>query len=219
MGELTASLAHEIRQPIAAAMTNAKTCLRWLGRDEPDIVEGREAAARMVKDVTRAADIISSISVLFKKGALPREVVDVNQLILEMIGMLRSEVNRHSISIRTDLDTDLPRVTAERVQVQQLLMNLMLNGIDAMKNVSSERELTISSRAVADGVVISVSDTGAGLGPDPVDQIFNAFFTTKDQGIGMGLTISRSIVESHGGRLWASRSAGRGATFQFSLPG
>src|SRR5207245_11733388 len=147
IGERTASLAHEIRQPIAAAMTNAKTCLRWLGRADPDVEEGREAAGRVVKDVTRAADIISSISVLFNKGALPRECVDVNELIREMIGMLRSEANRHSISIRTELDPDLPQVMAERVQLQQVFMNLMLNGIDAMKETSGAKELTIKSEA------------------------------------------------------------------------
>ena len=218
MGELTASLAHEIRQPIAAAVTDANTCLRWLGRADPDVEEGREAAGRMVKDVTRAADIISSIGVLFKKGAVPRELVDVNELIREMIGMLRSDAKRHSITMRTELDPDLPQVMAERVQLQQVFMNLMLNGIDAMKETSGPNELTIKSEADGTQLMISVSDTGAGLIPEHVDQIFDAFFTTKDHGIGMGLPISRSIVESHGGRLWVTANAERGATFQFSLP-
>ena len=218
MGELTASLAHEIRQPIAAAVTDANTCLRWLVRADPDLEEGREAARRVVTDVTRAADIITSIGVLFKKGAVPREIVDVNELIREMIGMLRSEAKRHSISMRTELDPDLPQVVAERVQLQQVLMNLMLNGIDAMKDTSGAHELTIKSAADDAHLVISVSDTGAGLLPEDVDQIFNAFFTTKDHGIGMGLPISRSIVESHGGRLWVTANSERGATFQFSLP-
>jgi PAS domain S-box-containing protein len=218
MGELTASLTHEIRQPIAAAMTNAKTCLRWLGRADPDVEEGREAAGRVVKDVTRAADIISSIGVLFKKGAVPRELVDVNELIREMIGMLRSEAKRHSICMRTALDPDLPQVTAERVQLQQVFMNLMLNGIDAMKDTAGANELTIKSEADNVQLMISVSDTGAGLLPEHVDQIFNAFFTTKEHGIGMGLPISRSIVESHGGRLWVTANSERGVTFQFSLP-
>jgi PAS domain S-box-containing protein len=218
MGELTASLAHEIRQPIAAAVTDAHTCLRWLVRADPDIEEGREAARRVVTDVTRAADIISSIGVLFKKGVVPRELVDVNELIREMIGMLRSEAKRHSISMRTELDPDRPQVMAERVQLQQVFMNLMLNGIDAMKDTSGANELTIKSEADNADLVISVSDTGAGLLPEHVDQIFNAFFTTKDHGIGMGLPISRSIVESHGGRLWVTANSERGATFQFSLP-
>jgi PAS domain S-box-containing protein len=218
MGELTASLAHEIRQPIAAAVTDASTCLRWLGRTDPDVEEGREAARRVVKDVTRAADIISSIGVLFKKGAVPRELVDVNELIREMIGMLRSEAQRHHISLRTALDPALPQVVAERVQLQQVFMNLMLNAIDAMKDTSGANELIIKSEADNAHLVISVSDTGAGLLPEHMDQIFNAFFTTKDHGLGMGLPISRSIVESHGGRLWVTANAKGGATFQFRLP-
>jgi PAS domain S-box-containing protein len=217
MGELTASLAHEIKQPIAAAITNAKTCLRWLGRDNPDLPEAREAAARMVKDVTRAADIISSISLLFKKGALQRESVDVNELIREMIVLLRSEANRYSISIRTELAEHLPKVLADRVQLQQVFMNLMLNGIDAMKEMSGGSELTIKSEADDGELMISVRDTGVGLPPEQADQIFRAFFTTKDNGTGMGLPISRSIVESHGGRLWAAGNSPRGASFYFTL--
>jgi len=218
MGELTASLAHEIRQPISAAVTNAKTCLRWLDRDDPDVAEAREAASRLVKDVTRAADIIGRISLLFKKGALQRELVDVNELIREMIVLLRSEASRYSISIRTELAEDLPKVMADRVQLQQVFMNLMLNGIDAMKDTSGESELTIKSKADDGQLLISVSDTGVGLPPEQVDQIFRAFFTTKDNGTGMGLPISRSIIESHGGRMWAAGASERGATFQFTLP-
>ena len=216
MGELTASLAHEIRQPIAAAGTDARTCLRWLRRDEPDVAEAREAASRVVGDVTRAADIISSISLLFKKGALQRELVDVNELIQEMVVLLRSEANRYSISIDTELAEDLPTVMADRVQLQQVLMNLMLNGIDAMKEGGGE--LTIKSEASDSQLLISVSDTGVGLPPEQAEQIFKAFFTTKDNGTGMGLPISRSIIESHGGRLWAADAPGRGAAFQFTLP-
>jgi PAS domain S-box-containing protein len=218
MGELTASLAHEIKQPIAAAVTDAKTCLRWLGRDEPDLAEAREAAARIIKDVTRASDIISSLSLLFKKGALQRELVDVNELIREMITLLRSEANRYSISIRIELAEDLPKVMADRVQLQQVFMNLMLNGIDAMKGTTDGGELTIKSE-VGDGqLLISVSDTGVGLPPEQAEEIFKAFFTTKDKGTGMGLPISRSIIESHGGRLWAASASGRGAAFHFTLP-
>jgi signal transduction histidine kinase len=218
MGELTASLAHEIRQPISAAVTNAKTCLRWLGRDEPDVAEGREAAIRIVKDVTRAAEIIGRISTLFKKGALQREVVDVNELIGEMIVLLRSEANRYLISIHTDLAEDLPKVMADRVQLQQVFMNLMLNGIDAMKETNGGSELTIKSETSDSQLLISVSDTGVGLPPQQGEEIFKAFFTTKDKGTGMGLPISRSIIESHGGLLWATGASGRGATFQFTLP-
>jgi PAS domain S-box-containing protein len=216
MGELTASLAHEIRQPISAAITNAKTCLRWLGRDEPDVAEACAAASRLVKDVTRAADIIGRISSLFKKGALQRELVDVNELIREMIVLLRSEASRYSISIRTELAEGLPKVMADRVQLQQVFMNLMLNGIDAMTETTGGGELTIKSEAGDAQLLISVSDTGVGLPPEQAEQIFKAFFTTKDNGTGMGLPISQSIIESHGGRLWAS--SGRGATFHFTLP-
>jgi PAS domain S-box-containing protein len=218
MGELTASLAHEIRQPISAALTNAKTCLRWLGCDAPDVPEAREAASRLVKDVTRAADIISSISVLFRKGALQREPVDVNELIREMIVLLRSEANRYSLAIRTELAEDLPKVMADRVQLQQVFMNLMLNGIEAMKETTGGSDLTIKSELDDAQLLISVSDTGVGLPPEQADQIFRAFFTTKDNGTGMGLPISRSIIESHGGRLWVARNSARGATFQFTLP-
>ncbi|PYT96914.1 MAG: hypothetical protein DMG38_21980 [Acidobacteria bacterium] len=218
MGELTASLAHEIRQPISAAVTNAKTCLRWLRRDEPDVAEACEAASRLVKDVMRAADIIGRITSLFKKGALQRDLVDVNELIREMIVLLRSEASRYSISIRSELAENLPKVMADRVQLQQVFMNLMLNAIDAMKEGSGGSELTIKSEAGDAQLLISVSDTGAGLPPEHAEQIFKAFFTTKDAGTGMGLPISRSIIESHGGRLWATGVPGSGATFQFTLP-
>ena len=218
MGELTASLAHDIRQPISAAVTNANTCLRWLSRDEPNVAEACEAASRLVKDVTRAANIIGRISSLFKKGANHRELVDVNELIREMIVLLRSEANRYSISIRTELSEDLPSIMADRVQLQQVFMNLMLNGIDAMKETSGKSELAIQSKTDDGQLLILVRDTGRGLTPEQTDQIFEAFFTTKDKGTGMGLPISRSIIESHGGRLWATAIAGNGATFQFTLP-
>ena len=218
MGELTASLAHEIRQPISAAVTNAKTCLRWLSRDEPDVAEACEAASRLVKDVTRAADIIGRISSLFKKDALQRELVDVNELIREMIVLLRSEASRFSISIRTELADGRPKVMADRVQLQQVLMNLMLNGIEAMVDMGTGGELTIKSQQGDNRqLLISVGDTGVGLAPEQAEQIFNAFFTTKPQGSGMGLPISRSIIESHGGHLWATSNSGPGATFQFTL--
>jgi signal transduction histidine kinase len=218
MGELTASLAHEIRQPITAAKIDAKTCLRWLERDFPDIERAREAASRIIKDVTLAADIISSISLLFKKGALQREFLDVNELIQEMIVLLRSEANRYSLSIHTELAENLPKVMADRVQLQQVFMNLMLNGIDAMKETTGGGELTIKSEPDDGQLLISVSDTGVGLPPEQAEQIFRAFFTTKDNGTGMGLPITRSIIESHGGRLWVTDTSGRGATFQFTLP-
>jgi PAS domain S-box-containing protein len=218
MSALTVSLAHEIKQPMAAAVTDAKTCLRWLGRDEPDLPEARDAAARVVKDVIRASDIISRIGLLFKKGASQRELLDVNEIIEEMIVLLRNEASRYSISIRKKLTNDLPEITADRVQLQQVLMNLMLNGIEAMKDLSPAGELTIDSRRENGQAVISVSDTGVGLPPERAHQIFDPFFTTKPEGTGMGLTISRSIVESQGGRLWATANPERGVTFHFTLP-
>jgi len=210
MGELTASLAHEIKQPIAAAVTDANTCLRWLGRDQPNLAEAREAVSRIIKDASRAADILSRVRLLFEKGTPQRELVDVNEVIREMIVLLRSDANRHSISIRIELAEDLPHAMADRIQLQQVFMNLMLNGIDAMKDVDGTREFTINSqRGKDEQLVITVADTGVGL-PPQADQIFNPFFTTKPHGTGMGLRISRSIVESHGGRLWAANNSARG---------
>jgi len=218
LGELTASLAHEVNQPIAAAVTNANTCLRWLTRERPDLEEAREAATRIVKDATRAAEIITRIRLLFKKGTAQRELVGVNEMVREMIVLLRGEATRHNVLIGTELATNLPQVMGDRVQLQQVLMNLMLNGIEAMKDVDGQRELLIKSqRAENKDVIVSVSDTGVGLPSQHADQIFNAFFTTKPQGTGMGLSISRSIVESHGGRLWADGNSPRGASFCFTL--
>jgi signal transduction histidine kinase len=183
------------------------------------LAEASEAASRIVTDATRAAEIIGRISLLFKKGGPQYELVDINELIREMIVLLRSEASRYSISILGELANDLPKMKADRVQLQQVLMNLMLNGIEAMKDMGTGGELTIKSQQDDNPqLLISVSDTGVGLEPEQAEQIFNAFFTTKRQGTGMGLPISRSIVESHGGRLWASPNPGQGATFQFALP-
>jgi len=219
MGELAASLAHEVNQPIAAAVTDANTCLRWLTREEPDLGEAREAASRMVRDVSRATEIISRIRSFFKKGALQREPVDVNEVIRGMIELLRSEAARYSIAMRTDLSENLPRIMGDRVQLQQVLMNLMINSIEAMKDMNGPRQLSIKTQSPEGAqLLVSVSDTGVGLPPQAADQIFNPFFTTKGNGTGMGLRISRSIVESHGGRLWAADNPPRGASFHLSLP-
>jgi C4-dicarboxylate-specific signal transduction histidine kinase len=218
VGELTASMAHEVNQPIAAAVTDANTCMRWLMRDHPDLEEARAAAMRVVKDATRASEIISRIRLLFNKGTPERELVDLNEIIGEMIFLLRSEAIRYNISVRTELAADLPHVMGDRVQLQQVLMNLMINGIDAMKDVDGARELAIKSqRAENEHLLVSVRDIGVGLPPQQADQIFNAFFTTKPHGTGMGLRISRSIVESHGGRLWAAANSPSGANFCFTL--
>jgi PAS domain S-box-containing protein len=219
MGELSASLAHEVKQPIAAAVTDANTCLRWLARDQPNLEEARAAAMRVVKDATRASEIVSRVRLLFRKGAPQRELVDINEIIREMILLLRSETLRYSIDVRTELAGELPRVKGDRVQLQQVMMNLMVNSIDAMREVDGTRELVIKSQPAENGhLMVSVSDTGVGLPPQQAEQIFNAFFTTKAGGTGMGLSISRSIVESHEGRLWADSNSTHGASFFFTLP-
>jgi NO-binding membrane sensor protein with MHYT domain/two-component sensor histidine kinase len=219
MGELTASLAHEVNQPIAAAVTNANACLRWLTSDPPNLEEARASALSIVKDGMRAAEIISRIRLLFEKGTPQRELVDVNEIIREMIVLLRGEVMRHSISVRAELAADLPQVMGDRVQLQQVMMNLITNSIDAMKDVDGTRVIAIKSqRAEHEQLMVCVSDTGVGLPPQQADQIFNAFFTTKPHGTGMGLSISRSIVESHSGRLWAVDNSSRGTSFHIILP-
>jgi signal transduction histidine kinase len=198
-------------------MTNAKTCIRWLKHDQPDVDEALEATSRIVNDGTRATEIIDRLRSLYKKSPPQRELVEVNEIIREMDELLRAEANQYAVSIRTDLAADLPKTTADRVQLQQVFMNLMLNAIEAMKDTGGE--LKIKTELGHQGsLLISVSDTGVGLPAENINQIFNAFFTTKPEGSGMGLAISRSIVESHGGRLWATGNDGRGATFQLTLP-
>jgi len=217
MGELAAALAHEIKQPITAAVTNAGACVRFLEMERPDILEAREAASGTVGCATRAAEIIDRVRALFKKTAPQWEPVNINELIREIALLLQNEIRRHSVAVHLGLAENLPEVMADRVQLQQVLMNLMLNAIEAMQGVRAHLE--INSQRTDDGqLLIAVSDTGLGLPTEKADQIFDAFFTTKPQGTGMGLAISRSIVESHGGRLWASSNSGRGATFRFTLP-
>ena len=218
LGELASSLAHEINQPIAAAITSAHAGLRWLTRNPPDLERARAAIVRIEKDGSRAAEIIQRLRTFCKTGIPPqRELVDINQVVGEMLVLLRDEASGHSISLRTELTPQLPQIVADRVQLQQVLMNLMLNGIEAMSDGGGE--LTIRSHRTENGyLLISVSDTGVGLPGEKVDLIFNAFYTTKPQGTGMGLAISRSIIEAHGGRLWATANEQRGATFHFTVP-
>ena len=217
MGELTASLAHEIKQPIGAAVTNAEACARLLDRDQPDLPEAREAALEMARDARRAAHIIDRVRSLYRKAPSQIDSVDVNELIQEMFLILYNEANRHSVSMSTDVAGGIPRILADRVQLQQVLMNLMLNGIQAMEETGGV--LTIKAQLdQIQGVLISVSDTGVGLPAENTEQIFNTFFTTKPAGSGMGLAISRSIIDSHGGRIWATPNGERGATFHFTLP-
>ncbi|MFP5226704.1 MAG: PAS domain-containing protein [Acidobacteriota bacterium] len=219
MGELTASLAHEVNQPITAAMTNARTCMRWLARDTPNIERAREAAARIVDVTDRAARIISRIRMQFRKGTPERQWIDLNEVILDIIALLGNEAGRYGVSISTELASALPPVLCDRIQLQQVLMNLAINGIEAMKNGENIRTLTFRSQQDAnDRVLISVTDTGPGLPPGAAEEVFSPFFTTKPEGTGMGLAISRSIVESHGGSLWATSNPDAGASFYFALP-
>jgi len=219
MGELTASLAHEVNQPIGAAVTDANTCLRWLNREHPDLEEARQAASRVVKDATRAAEVINRTRLLFKKGTPQSELVDMNEVVREMLALTVGDMSRRSIAVRLELAEDLPQITGDHVQLQQVLMNLMVNGIDAMKDSDGTRELAIHSQRADDHQVkVTISDTGMGLPPRHEDKIFHAFFTTKPNGTGMGLRISRSIIEAHGGRLWASDNSPRGACFHLTLP-
>ena len=217
LGELTVSLAHEINQPITGAITSAGACLRWLDREQPELERAREAIKHTMDDGKRAADIITRLKAFYRKDGSPqRELLYVNDVVSEMLVLLRREADQHSVAMRTELAAELPAVRADRVQLQQVLMNLMVNGIEAMGKAGGE--LLIRTATAKGELVVSVSDTGAGLSADKLEQIFSAFFTTKPAGTGMGLAISRTIVESHEGRLWAESNSGPGATFHFTLP-
>jgi PAS domain S-box-containing protein len=218
MGELAAALAHEIKQPIAASITSASACMRWLAHDPPDLERARAAASRIEQEGNRAADIINSLRSFYKTGTpTERQSVDVQGAIGEMTALLRSEAARHAVTIHAECEAYMPHILADRVQFQQVLMNLMLNAIEAMKDTGGE--LKIRSGGNPDGhLIVSISDTGVGLPAEGADLIFDPFHTTKPQGTGMGLTITRSIVESYGGRVWATANEGPGATFQFTLP-
>ena len=218
LGEVAASLAHEIRQPIAAARIDAKVCVRALADDRLDVQTAREAASRLVKEAMWAEEVIKRTTALYKKDTTQREPVNVNAVIREMTLLLQHEAGASSVAIRTELAEEIPAVMADRVQLQQVLMNLMLNAIDAMKDTGGDLTIT-SQRSEDNEVLIAVNDTGVGLPADNPDRIFESFVTTKPHGTGMGLAITRSIVESHGGRLWAIANAGPGATFLFTLPG
>jgi PAS domain S-box-containing protein len=218
MGELAAALAHEIKQPIAASITSANALSRWLAHDPPDLERARAAAARIEQDSNRAADVINSLRSFYRTGTpAERQIVDVKEIIGEMTVLLRVEADRHSVTIHPEPEADTPKVLANRVQLQQVFMNLMLNAIEAMKDTGGE--LTIRSRAAQESrLIVSISDTGVGLPAGRSEQIFDPFHTTKPQGTGLGLTITRSIVESYGGRVCATVNQGAGATFHFTLP-
>ena len=220
MGQLTASIGHEINQPLAAIITNADACLLWLEADPPNFEEARQAATRIVKNGHRAGDIIKTVRSLTRKSPAEMASLDINDVIREVIGFLSAEFRRHDIRVEASLRSDLNSVNGDRVQLQQVVLNLIMNGIEAMTDSLHGRRLHIKSACGESGHVrVAVEDSGPGLDFARADQLFEAFFTTKPQGMGMGLSICRSIIDAHGGRLWASPNQPTGAVFQFSLPG
>jgi signal transduction histidine kinase len=219
MGELAASIAHEVNQPLAGIVTNANAGLRWLAGELPNINEARDAIRRVIRDGNRAAEVIARMRALFEKARTTKERLDINEAIDEVVILTQSEVRRNKVALRTELAANLPPVTGDRVQLQQVIMNLILNAIEAMSTVEGRaRELVIrTQRGKTDQVRVAVQDSGIGFDPQSAERMFDAFHSTKPGGLGMGLSISRSIVQSHGGRLWAVSNDGPGATFQFSL--
>ncbi len=217
VGELTASIAHEINQPLAAVVTNANASLRWLSRDSPDLGEACEAIRRIIRDGNRAGEVISRVRALFKKASTTKERLDINQAIEEVIILTESEARRNKVVLLKELAAELPPVLGDRVQLQQVLVNLILNAIEAMASVEDRVLLLRTQPDEARQVRVTVQDSGIGFDPQNAERIFNAFHTTKATGMGMGLSISRSIVESHGGRLWAMLNDGPGEKFQFTI--
>lgn len=220
LGALTASIAHEVNQPLSGIITNASTCLRMLADDPPNILGARETARRTIRDGNRASDVIARLRALFKKDDVATESVDLNEATLEVIALSASEIQRNRVVVRTSLAGDLPRVTGNRVQLQQVVLNLLLNASEAMSGVLDRpRQLVVrTERDEGDRVLLTVEDSGAGFDPQDLERLFEAFYTTKRGGMGIGLFISRSIIESHQGRLWAVPNEGPGATFSFSIP-
>ncbi|UWU79111.1 PAS domain-containing protein [Bradyrhizobium huanghuaihaiense] len=220
MGQLTASIAHEVNQPIAAVVTNADAALNWLNAQPPNLDQVREILGQIANDGNRAGDVIGRIRTLIKKAPPRRGRFDLNEAILEVIALARSEVLKHGVSLQTGLATGLPAVDGDRVQLQQVILNLILNAVEAMSGVDEgAREVLISTEAdAAGGVLVTVRDSGMGLDPNDADRLFEAFYTTKPEGMGMGLAICRSIIAAHGGRLWATANEPRGAVLQFTLP-
>jgi PAS domain S-box-containing protein len=220
VGEMTASIAHEVNQPIAAAVTSAGACLRWLAAQPPDMEKAREALQRIVRDATRAGEVIGRVRALVKKVPASTDLFDINDAILEVIALSQSELQKHPVELRTHLSSDVPLVPADRVQLQQVILNLIVNAIEAMSGVVDRpRELVVGSgRSDSNDVYVEVRDSGPGLDLANLNRLFDSFYTTKPDGMGMGLSISRSIVEAHGGRLWATPNEPHGAAFRFTLP-
>lgn len=219
MGELAASIAHEINQPLSAIVNNGSACLRWLAGDSPDLAEAREAAGDIIRDGKRAGEVITRIRALLRKTEAEKSRLDINQTIRDVLVLTRNETASKGVTLRMELDGDLPAVLGDRVQLQQVVLNLVMNGVEAMATVTDRpKELQIRSRQhEAEQVLVAVKDSGVGIAGHNLESLFDAFYSTKSQGLGMGLAISRSIVEDHGGRLWAVPNDGPGATFQFTL--
>ncbi len=220
LGELTSSIAHEVNQPLVAVVTNGDACMRWLTAEPPNLDKVRESLVWIVKEGKRAGEIIKRIRELAKNKAPQKTELLVNDVITEVINLAGSELSNNQVTLRTEFASDLPIVRGDRVQLQQVILNLIANAIDAMKSIHQHpRELSISSRATDDGqILITVRDCGRGVEPNILENVFKAFFTTKKEGMGLGLSISRTIVEAHGGRMWALSNNDQGATFQFTLP-
>lgn len=220
MGEVVASIAHEVNQPLTGIITTSNACLRWLNRAEPDLDRARIAVERILKDGTRAGEIISRIRALSVRTSTKQDVFEVNPMISEVVEMVQTESRQNNVSVQMEFTDGLPHIVGDRVQLQQVILNLMINGIEAMKSVEDRpKKLVIETRRGNDGQVwVAVQDSGIGLAPQNIDRIFDAFYTTKREGMGMGLSISRSIIENHNGRLWAAPIAGPGARFEFTLP-
>ncbi len=218
-GQLTSSIAHEVNQPITAAVTYALAARRWLSAEPPKFHEVDDALSLIVKEGNRAGEVVGRIRALIKKAPARKDAVAINDAILEVIALTRTEAANNSVSVRTQLADGLPRVQGDRVQLQQVLLNLIINAIEAMRDIGEkERELLVSSRNEPDGVSVEVRDSGPGFAPATLERVFEAFYTTKPGGLGLGLSICRSIIEAHGGRLWATRCEPPGALFQFTVP-
>jgi C4-dicarboxylate-specific signal transduction histidine kinase len=219
LGELTASIAHEVNQPLAAIVTSGNACLRWMNMDPPNVGKARASVERMVSDANRASEVIERVRGLARGGTPHREWLNVNDTIGDALDLARGEIDRQAIALRVSLGTDLPAVLGDQIQLQQVIANLILNAIEAMGDAPGhERVLSISSVVEAGQVVVAIADSGVGLSSDALNRLFDAFWSTKQGGVGIGLTISRSIIEAHGGRIWATPRPSAGAVFQFSLP-
>jgi C4-dicarboxylate-specific signal transduction histidine kinase len=220
IGELTAAIAHEINQPLAALVTQGNACLRWLGQEPPNLGEGRSSVEAMIESGIRAGEVISRLRAMMKKSPPHRDLLNINDAILAVIALVGAEAQRNRVLLRTELSSELPLVLGDRIQLQQVILNLIMNAIEAMRGIdqTQRKVLVVSRKDESKGALVEVQDSGAGLGGLALDRLFDTFYTTKPDGMGIGLAVSRTIIESHGGQLWASPNVPKGAVFQFTLP-